>query len=168
MKPYLIALFLAFILMAGCGTNWKNKKLDQLSALSMETDELSKGLIIGRSWRLVELEGEEVARSPNQNSEIKFVLKTDQNRFTGIVGCNTFSGNYRLKWGKAIRFSQIVKTRNDCPEVYALEKGMFNAFGLVDSYIIKGDTLTLLFGEGAPLAKFDTVQLDDTTLAEKN
>ncbi|GHB63464.1 META domain-containing protein [Persicitalea jodogahamensis] len=167
MKPYLVAVLLALITIASCGENLKNKSIDHISALTMETDESSDGLIIGKSWRLIEMEGDVIGAPTNQVNEIHFTLKADQNRFTGIVGCDSFSGSYRLKWGKEIRLSRITITRNDCPEMYARKKNLLNVFGLVDNYTIKGDTLTLLFGERAPLAKFKAARSADSTLAGK-
>ncbi|MCM4166532.1 hypothetical protein KCTC52924_03468 [Arenibacter antarcticus] len=122
--------------------------------------EIQKDLITEKYWKLKTLEGKEVKMADNQEREIYFMLKTDENRVVGFAGCNTFGGEYSLEEGNRIRFTQLLSTLKACPDIAVSEAEFLKVFELSDNYTIDGDTLMLNVGRRAPLAVFEAVYLD--------
>ncbi|GGW26487.1 META domain-containing protein [Arenibacter certesii] len=122
--------------------------------------EVQKDLITEKYWKLKTLEGKEVKMADNQEGEIYFILKTNENRLTGFAGCNTFGGGYTLEEGNRIRFSQVFSTMKACLDVDVDEAAFFKVFELTDNYTIDGDILMFNVGRRAPLAVFEAVYLD--------
>ena len=152
-----IALMLAATLsLASCGTSKRNQ--DQKEDTQATTqNELDKNPITEQYWKLVTLEGQKVTMAPDQEKEVYFMLKTDENRVTGFAGCNTFNGTYTLEKGQRIRFSPLAATLKACPDVDVNESELFQVFEQADNYTINGDTLQLNVGRRAPLAVFEAV-----------
>lgn len=113
--------------------------------------------IVEKYWKLKTLEGKDVQMVDNQEREIFFTLKTNDNQLTGFSGCNSFSGQYSLEEGNRIRFSQIATTMKACPDVDINESEFLQIFELADNYTIKDDELSLNVGRRAPLAVFEAV-----------
>lgn len=113
--------------------------------------------IVEKYWKLKILDGQEVKMVENQEREIYFILKTDENRVTGFAGCNTFSGVYTLESGGRIRFSQMATTMKVCPGVNVNEVELLKMFELADNYTIQKNILSLNVGRRAPLAVFEVV-----------
>lgn len=113
--------------------------------------------ITEKYWKLKTLEGKDVVMAENQEREIYFTLKTDDNRIQGFSGCNTFSGSYTIEKGNQIRFDQLATTMKICPDVEVNDSDVLNVFNIADNYTINGDTLTLNVGRRAPLAVFEAV-----------
>ncbi|MCX7548261.1 META domain-containing protein [Xanthomarina sp. F1114] len=122
-----------------------------------QKSEIEKPTITEKYWKLKTLEGQEVKMAENQEREIYFILKTDENRLTGFSGCNTFSGTYTLEEGQRIHFTQIASTMKACPDVDVNESAFLKVFELTDNYTIKDDVLSLNIGRRAPLAVFEAV-----------
>ena len=95
--------------------------------------------------------------APNQEREVYFMLKNEENRVTGFAGCNMFNGTYTLEKGQRIRFSPLAATLKACPDVDVNESELFQVFEQADNYSIQGDTLSLNVGRRAPLAVFQAV-----------
>lgn len=93
----------------------------------------------------------------NQDREMYFMLKSDGNQITGFSGCNAFTGEYILKEGNRIRFSNIGVTLKACPDVAINESEFLDVFKLADNFTINKDTLSLNIGRRAPLAVFEAV-----------
>ncbi|WP_086476936.1 MULTISPECIES: META domain-containing protein [Arenibacter] len=121
---------------------------------------VQKDLITEKYWKLKTLEGKEVKMADNQEREIYFILKANENRVTGFAGCNTFQGGYTLEEGNRIRFSQVLATLKACPDVPFNESEFLKVLELADNYTINGDTLMLNVGRRAPLAVFEAVYFD--------
>lgn len=117
-------------------------------------------LITEKYWKLKTLDGKEVKMSKNQQKEVYFMLKTDENRVVGFAGCNSISGTYTLEKGNRIRFSQMGTTLMACPDVAFNEAEFLKVFELADNYTINGDTLSMNVGRRAPLAVFEAVYFD--------
>lgn len=115
--------------------------------------------IVEKYWKLKTLEGQDIRMAENQEREVYFTLKTDENRLTGFAGCNTLSGEYSLEEGNRIRFSNVAVTMRACPDVDFNESEFLQVFNLADNYTINGDTLSLNVGRRAPLAVFEAVYL---------
>ena len=113
--------------------------------------------IVEKYWKLKKLDGKDIKMVKNQEKEIYFMLKTDDNRVTGFAGCNTILGSYKLEEGNRIRFSNMGSTMMACPDVDFNEADFLKIFQIADNYTIDGDTLKLNVGRRAPLAVFEAV-----------
>ncbi len=113
--------------------------------------------IVEKYWKLKTLEGQDIQMAENQEREVFFTLKTDENRVTGFAGCNSMTGEYTLEDGNRIRFSNMGVTMMACPDVDFNESEFLEVFNLADNYTINGDTLFLNVGRRAPLAVFEAV-----------
>ncbi len=105
-------------------------------------------------WVPVELMGEKVLVSPDQNPAY---LKFNQlgNQVNASVGCNTISGSFALLRGQRIQFSQLISTMKACSEnMIAKEILLKRTLETANRYTIRGDTLSLSQGRRAPMAKF--------------
>ena len=115
--------------------------------------------ITEKYWKLTILEGKKITMAKNQEREIYFTLKTDQNRVTGFAGCNTFSGEYTIEDGNRIRFKNMAITMMACPDVAVNESELLEVFEIADNYTINNDVLSLNVGRRAPLAVFEAVYI---------
>lgn len=116
--------------------------------------------IVEKYWKLKTLEGKDVKMVENQEKEIYFTLKAEDNRVTGFAGCNTILGSYVLETGNRIRFKNMGSTMMACPDVDFNEADFLKIFQIVDNYTINGDQLSLNVGRRAPLAVFEAVYMD--------
>ncbi len=116
--------------------------------------------ITEKYWKLKTLEGQEVKMGKNQEREVYFMLKNEDNRVTGFAGCNNLMGTYSLEEGNRIRFSQMATTLMACPDVDFNESEFLKVFELADNYTISGNQLSLNVGRRAPLAVFEAVYMD--------
>ncbi|WP_026452331.1 META domain-containing protein [Aequorivita capsosiphonis] len=113
--------------------------------------------IVEKYWKLKTLEGKPVEMAKNQEKEIYFMLKSEDNRVTGFAGCNTILGSYTLEKGNRIRFKNMGSTMMICPDVAVEDSEFLKIFQLADNYTINGDELSLNVGRRAPLAVFEAV-----------
>ncbi len=113
--------------------------------------------IVEKYWKLKTLEGKNVEMADNQEREIFFTLKAQDNRVTGFAGCNSISGEYMLEEGNRIRFDKMATSLMMCPDVDVNESEFLKVFELADNYTINGDELSLNVGRRAPLAVFEAV-----------
>jgi heat shock protein HslJ len=150
-NPPLALLLIGTLTLVSCGSGM------QKSGTPPAQSALDRTTITEKYWKLVRLEGQKVTMGKNQEREIYFMLKTEQNQVRGFAGCNTFKGTYTLEKGQRIRFSSLAATRKACPEVDLNESEFLEVFELADNYSIKGDTLSLNVGRRAPLAVFEAV-----------
>lgn len=154
--PSFVLLLATTLTLVSCGTSKRNQDQKE-DTLAISQNELDKTPITEKYWKLVTLEGQKVSMAPNQEREVHFMLKTDQNLVRGFAGCNTFNGTYILEKGQRIRFSPLAATLKACPDVDVNEAEFFKVFELADNYSINGDTLSLNVGRRAPLAVFEAV-----------
>lgn len=158
MKSSFIALAFATMLVTGCSDkNPKDKSKEKAETAEKMETKLGEEPIMEKYWKLVTLEGQPVTMALNQEKEIYFMLKTDENRVQGFAGCNTFNGSYTLEKGWRIKFSPLATTMKACPDVKVNESELFKIFELTDNYSLNGDTLSLNVGRRAPLAVFNAV-----------
>lgn len=116
--------------------------------------------ITEKYWKLLVLEGKPASMTENQEKEIYFTLKTNEDRVVGFAGCNTITGNYTLEAGSRIRFHNMAATMKACPDLAVDENEFLQVFELTDNYTIRNDTLNLNVGRRAPLAVFLAVYFD--------
>ncbi|MCJ8165215.1 copper resistance protein NlpE N-terminal domain-containing protein [Pontibacter sp. E15-1] len=115
--------------------------------------------IMATHWKLVALNGQQLARQANQQRDPHFVLQPDGNSVTGYTGCNSFVGTYALSGSNGIRFSKMASTRMACLQM-THENAYLQVMETADSFSLKGDTLTLQTAGGASLAKFVAADLN--------
>lgn len=118
---------------------------------------ITEDQIVEKYWKLKTLDGQDIKMAENQEREVHFVLKTNENSVVGYAGCNTINGTYTLEEGHRIRFSNMATTMRACPDVDVNEAAFLKVFELTDNYTIKGDRLMLYVGRRAPLAIFEAV-----------
>ena len=116
--------------------------------------------ITEKHWKLVELEGQPVKMVENQEKEVYFRLKTEENRVQGFAGCNSFNGTYSIEKENRIRFSQMAATLKVCPNVDINETEFLKVFQTADNYTVNEDTLRLNVGKRASLAVFEAVYFE--------
>ena len=109
-------------------------------------------------WKLTELNGKKIVVGSAFNREPHLILKNQENRVQGNGGCNSFFGTYKLEAGNHISISGIGNTLMACPEMET-EAQFLKAIQAANSYVLKGDTLTLNSASMAPLARFEAVYL---------
>lgn len=117
----------------------------------------SQEKIVEKYWKLIKLEGQDIKMADNQEREIYFRLKSDDQTITGFAGCNTMFGEYKLMDGNRIKFSKLGVTMKLCPDVDVNESEFLKIFELADNYTINNDRLSLNVGKRAPLAVFEAV-----------
>jgi heat shock protein HslJ len=117
----------------------------------------SEEKIVEKYWKLKTLNGQDVKMAKDQEREIYFTLKSNEDKLIGFAGCNTIGGNYSLNKGNRIHFSNMLVSLKVCPDVDANEAAFLEVFNLADNYTINGDTLSLNVGRRAPLAVFEAV-----------
>ena len=147
MKTKSIIFALLAMVTVGCNST-KN------TSLKTENNSITE-----KYWKLNILEGKKVTMAKNQEREIYFTLKTDQNRVTGFAGCNAFSGEYSIEDGNRIRFKNMAITMMACPDVAVNESEFLEVFELADNYTINNDVLSLNVGRRSPLAVFEAVYI---------
>lgn len=102
-------------------------------------------------WQLVEIMGNQV-----RDSEAFISFASENNKVFGNNSCNSFNGNYEMKNGHQIAFSQVATTMMACLEV-ALETQFMDMLKKVDNYALNGNIMTLNNAEMAPLAVFEAI-----------
>lgn len=133
-----------------------NKAKRSPLAIFKNLDSISEQ-ITEKHWKLIELDGAPIKMAANQEREIFFSLKTDDNRVTGFAGCNSISGTYQLKDGNGIHFTQLATTLKMCPDVTVNESAILNVFNTANHYIMSNDKLYLNIGNGTAIAVFEAV-----------
>jgi len=110
-------------------------------------------------WRLIEINGQAVTPESGNPNEPHIIFNVDGNRVFGNGGCNSFRGVYELGPGDRLSFPKpMAMTMMMCISNMEIESQFMEILGKVDSYAIKGDTLSLHRARMAPLARFVAVQ----------
>ncbi|MFT3902067.1 MAG: META domain-containing protein [Niabella sp.] len=139
MKNYLFIALATITLTTSCSLVNKSS--------SSATDKPLEGI----EWKLVEVKEQVVPEGLMKEPNI--TLRSAGKRVYGNGGCNGMGGTYQLKGKSGIKFSKMSSTMMACPNM-EVEANLIEALGNADKYVIKGDTLTIMKGKGAPLAKF--------------
>lgn len=105
--------------------------------------------VVGREWRLVELNGRPAASGVGGRAA---TLRLDDGSAAGFAGCNRFSGGYQLAESR-LAFSALASTRMACEQGMELEREYMTALEAVRSWRMTPQGLELL-GEGGVLARF--------------
>ncbi len=151
-------LFMSLIAFAliSCGGN---KKSDNQTTVNETTIEQTHNdqIITEKYWKLIKLDGKDVEMVENQEREIFFILKSEDNTVGGFAGCNSITGEFELEDGNRIHFKNIGLTMMSCPDVNIDESELMEVFELADNYRITNDVLELNVGKRAPLAVFEAI-----------
>lgn len=139
-------------------TNGKLKlKTTEETLAEFKVVPLSDAAIVEKYWKLKTLNGKTISMTKNQEHEVHFILKTNDNSVKGFAGCNTFGGQYTLEDNNRIDLSDMVTTLKICEDVDFNEAEFLKIFELADNYTITDDVLSLNVGRRAPLAIFEAV-----------
>lgn len=108
-------------------------------------------------WRLVEIEGEAVARLPEGAVSPHLVLQADEPRVTGSGGCNRFLADYAWQ-GARLHFERLVSNITLCLPASGTETRFFEALLAVQSFRQQGAQLMLRGSEGQTLLRFESAE----------
>ena len=137
----LLFLFVVITTLASCQTS-KQLNADTAS-------------IPGKYWKLVEIKGQPLIPSTQQNKEAYMILNATDKRMNGNSGCNSFFGSYEFQPNNGIMFSKIGATKMACAgNSMQVEQQLFNAFESAKKFSFKNNTLILSGSDMSPLAKF--------------
>ena len=96
----------------------------------------------------------EISRSSADKKPIYLEFNDAAKTMNGFGGCNGYGGNYELKEGNRIQFSQVVSTMMAC-EKTETENQLFKVYETADNYFCDGKKLQLNKAKMAPLAVFE-------------
>lgn len=110
-----------------------------------------------KHWKLKIVNKKMVKMSEDQEQEIFFRLRSDQNIAVGFSGCNHFEGAYTLDDLNKISFGAMSSTKRACLNLNINEAEIFQVFELTDNYLIINDILLLRAKNGQTLAEFEAI-----------
>ncbi|WP_407517080.1 META domain-containing protein [Elizabethkingia anophelis] len=132
-------------------TNNNNNNTSQQNTMPENT-------VLGKKWKLIELNGKPVADKVNGKEPYLKLLKQDKEyRYEASGGCNGIGGNLKLT-GFRIQFAQGMSTMMACEDM-SIEQGLSKALIAADNYTVskEGDVLSINKARMAPLARFRAV-----------
>ena len=155
---YATIICLVAISMTSCGGNQQQGQNQDVA----ETAELRQAAtnvnIVGYTWNLVQLHGEEVPASENPEHQPRFTLNTD-NTVVGHGGCNTFRGTFYLEDENHIQFSPMAATMMFCMDKMEVETEFLRVLEIADNYVVSSCCGKLSLNEGETrLARFERVE----------
>ena len=98
--------------------------------------------LVGTTWQLVSYgpEGQQVLAVQGVSTWVTFDA---DGRMSGTLGCNQFSGGYKIK-GTTIKFGPIMSTEMACPEPQmSQETSAFRVLSGTVSYLVEGNNLII-------------------------
>lgn len=105
------------------------------------------GSVMGTTWRLSSLGGEDAA-----GGIVSTLTFNDDNKISGNGGCNSFGGKASFD-GAKLKFSDVFSTMMACEQPKMEQEAAFlAALAKAASYTVEGGTLTLLDGSGTAVA----------------
>ena len=114
--------------------------------------------ILEKYWRLVELNGKNVAVDSTFIKEPHIIFKESNNRVIGNGGCNSISGEFKIESLNRITLSKMISTKMACPRMQ-LEQEFLEVLQKADNFNVAGDLLMLNKARMAPLARFKAVYM---------
>ncbi|MXV38662.1 META domain-containing protein [Flavobacteriaceae bacterium Ap0902] len=110
--------------------------------------------VVGRYWKLLELDGEKVTFAENQEKEQFMIFKTGDKVY-GFTGCNYFNGSFELEGDNEISFDQnMATTMMACQDID--ESKYLQVFKNAETYKVSNNKL-YLYNQGNTLAVFEDV-----------
>jgi heat shock protein HslJ len=98
-------------------------------------------------WKLVSYgpAGEQISAVADVETSIAFDA---EGQMSGNVGCNGFGGEYSIQ-GDKIEFGPVMSTMMFCENVAEQESGTLAVFQETATFVLDGDTLTIISADGA-------------------
>jgi putative lipoprotein len=112
--------------------------------------------LVGTSWKLIELGGDDVAPAGGVRM-VHIIMAPDDSSVKGFAGCNTFFGQFETM-DDALAFSAMGSTMMACPNGMDTEQRFFTALGATTRYRING-TILELYADDQLLARLEAVDL---------
>jgi len=111
--------------------------------------------IVGKYWKLIELNGQTVQPAQQSKREPHLILNESDKRVNGSGGCNSYFGTYQLQGDNGITFSKIGSTKMACTnDVMQVEYNFFQVFEKTNGFALRNDTLFLTRTDMSTIAKF--------------
>ena len=118
----------------------------------------TKTEIVNKYWKLLELNGERIQMSNDQERETHLILRQDGS-LSGHSGCNSINGSFELNDKNRILFKNRITTLRSCEEV-PYEAAFNNALHTATRYTFSKDTMRLQNQAGITTATFIAVYLN--------
>jgi heat shock protein HslJ len=99
--------------------------------------------LAGTTWRLIELNQQQVAGASHQPIELRFDTEVLQ-QVSGFAGCNRFFGQYKQE-GSALQFSALATTKMACSDM-ELEQSFVQMISQVSSFSRQQEVLKFFKG----------------------
>ncbi len=123
------------------------------SSCTSTKNALSSATIVGKYWKLVEVNGTNVAAL--QNSKEPFIIfSAVDERISGNAGCNNMVGGFRISEGNHIKISQIGTTRMLCEDM-TIERQFLAALPEANTFIVEANRMQLRDIGGKVVATFE-------------
>jgi len=145
---------LSFVaLIAGCAQTAPATSTTGSSAIAATAP--AQPPLVGTHWKLKELTGQTITRTPPQQQDITLLL--DGGRVSGNSGCNRMMGAYGTNGSSTLMFSQFAGTMMACqPADMELEQQVLKRLSTVNGYRYDGQDL-LLTSDGVVVARYAPV-----------
>lgn len=131
-------------------------KMADLYILKKTIPQMETSSIVGKKWKLVEINGKRVLNTSDSGKDYFIQLQQEETRLSGYAGCNSFFGSYELKEGNRVTFSKMGSTMMACPNM-ATEQELMKVLETVDNYTTDGKSLQLNKARMAPMARFEMI-----------
>ena len=139
------------VLIAGCAQTAPATSTTGSSAIAATAP--AQPPLVGTHWKLKELTGQTITRTPPQQQDITLLL--DGGRVSGNSGCNRMMGAYGTNGSSTLMFSQFAGTMMACqPADMELEQQVLKRLSTVNGYRYDGQDL-LLTSDGVAVARYE-------------
>ena len=126
---------------------------DSVDVVVMALQTKPEHALVGTHWRLVELTGRAVTKTPTGREPYLMLLEEEQ-QAVATGGCNQISGRYETS-GTALAFSQLISTEKACVDGMDRDQALSTALGATAAFRIDGSRLEIMDAPGSVLARFD-------------
>lgn len=149
-----LAASAAFI--SGCTQTLPATKATGSSPIAATAPRQPPQPLLGTTWKLKELAGQTIVRTPPQQHDITLLLA--DGRVSGSSGCNRMMGAYGTNGSSTLTFSQFAGTMMACqPADMELERQVLKRLSTVNGYRYDGQDL-LLTSDGVAVARYQATQ----------
>ena len=140
------------VLLAGCAQTAPATNTTGSSPIAATAPAQPPLPLVGTQWKLKELAGQTIVRTPPQQHDITLLL--NDGRVSGSSGCNRMMGAYGTNGSSTLTFSQFAGTMMACqPADMELERDVLKRLSTVNGYRYDGQDL-LLTSDGAVVARY--------------
>tara|TARA_R110002096_G_scaffold352864_1_gene545999 strand:+ start:16134 stop:16940 length:807 start_codon:yes stop_codon:yes gene_type:complete len=121
---------------------------------------LKKGeaAILNKYWRATEIMGIKVEMNEGMKREPHLIFRFN-GEFSGTGGCNSFFGKFQIEKKNWLKLEDIGRSEMEC-QFESYDESLYEALQMTQQFIMNGeDSMQLIVGKRAALAKFETVYL---------